>query len=885
MFEFCRQCRLILKVYRGNLGKQTGKMRMPEIARKDLQIVFSEEDLPYEEDILRNPFSVKHWLRYIDHKKCAPKNAINIIYERALKELPGSYKLWYNYLKLRRRQTKGRCVIDPIFEDVNNAFERALVFMHKMPRIWMDYCQFLMDQNLITRTRQSFDRALRALPVTQHHRIWPLYLTFVKKHDIPETAVRVFRRYLKLCPEDTEDYIEYLSNINRLDEAALKLAFIVNHDDFVSKHGKSNHQLWNELCELISKNPDQVRSLNVDAIIRGGLRRYTDQLGHLWNSLADYYVRSGLFERARDIYEEAIQTVKTVRDFTQVFDAYAQFEELSLSKRMEQAASNPNPTEEDDLDLELRLARFEHLMERRPLLLNSVLLRQNPHNVHEWHKRVKLNEGQPHQIIATYTEAVQTVDPKLAVGKLNTLWVSFAKFYEENNQLDDARVVFEKATQVAYVKVEDLAAVWCEWAEMEIRHEKPETALKLMHKATVMPNHKAAYHDETETVQNRLYKSLKLWSLYADLEESFGSFKSCKSVYDRIIDLKIATPQIIINYGLFLEEQNYFEEAFKAYEKGIALFRWPNVYDIWNTYLTKFLRRYGGSKLERARDLFEQCLEKCPAKFAKALYLLYAKLEEEHGLARHAMAVYERATSAVLPEEMFEMFNIYIKKAAEIYGVPKTRQIYEKAIEMLDDNSSREMCMRFAEMETKLGEVDRARAIYAHCGQICDPRVTADFWQAWKDFEVRHGNEDTMREMLRIKRSVQATYNTQVNMMSAQMVNVSGSAGTVADLAPGVKDGMRMLEAKAAEVAQMESRLVMPKGGNILFVRGETQGGDREAARVVNPDEIDIDEEEDDGSGSDESGKEEEAIPHIQKQTVPSEVFGSLKKKDDDDDD
>lgn len=41
-------------------------------------------------------------------------------------------------------------------------------------------------------------------------------------------------------------------------------------------------------------------------------------------------------------------------------------------------------------------------------------------------------------------------------------------------------------------------------------------------------------------------------------------------------------------------------------------------------------------------------------------------------------------------------------------------------------------------------------------------QVTADFWQTWKEFEVRHGNEDTMREMLRIKRSVQATYNTQV---------------------------------------------------------------------------------------------------------------------------
>lgn len=70
------------------------------------------------------------------------------------------------------------------------------------------------------------------------------------------------------------------------------------------------------------------------------------------------------------------------------------------------------------------------------------------------------------------------------------------------------------------------------------------------------------------------------------------------------------------------------------------------------------------------------------------------------------------------------MFNIYIKKAADIYGVPKTREIYEKAIEVLNEENTREMCLRFAEMETKLGEVDRARTIYAHCSQICDPRVS-----------------------------------------------------------------------------------------------------------------------------------------------------------------
>jgi len=104
-------------------------------------------------------------------------------------------------------QLKDRCITDPLYEDVNNAFERALVFMHKMPRIWMDYCTLMTEQCYITRTRQVFDRSLRALPITQHHRIWPLYIDFLKKHDVYETAVRVFRRYLKVIVINIYFYI------------------------------------------------------------------------------------------------------------------------------------------------------------------------------------------------------------------------------------------------------------------------------------------------------------------------------------------------------------------------------------------------------------------------------------------------------------------------------------------------------------------------------------------------------------------------------------------------------------------------------------------------------------------------------------------------------
>lgn len=91
----------------------------------------------------------------------------------------------------------------------------------------------------------------------------------------------------------------------------------------------------------------------------------------------------------------------------------------------------------------------------------------------------------------------------------------------------------------------------------------------------------------------------------------------------------------------------------------------------------------------------------------------------------------------------------------------------------------------------------------------------------------------------------------------------------MADLAPGVKDGMRLLEAKAAEMAGTSSGVAKP--GGIMFVRGETQGNNKD--KVVNPDEIDIDEDDD----ADEGEIEEEDLP-VEEQNVPSEVFGGLKK-------
>ena len=113
-----------------------------------------------------------------------------------------------------------------------------------MPRIWIDYCALQIRRGKITETRRVFDRAMRALPITQHMRIWPLYIEFVSSHNIPETAIRVYRRYLKVYPGGREDFIEYLMKIDKLDEAANQLIILVNEDKPISEKGKTGHQVF-----------------------------------------------------------------------------------------------------------------------------------------------------------------------------------------------------------------------------------------------------------------------------------------------------------------------------------------------------------------------------------------------------------------------------------------------------------------------------------------------------------------------------------------------------------------------------------------------------------------------------------------------------------------
>jgi pre-mRNA-splicing factor SYF1 len=866
-----------------------------------------KEDTPYEEDVVRNGYSFVSWWRYLQAKEESEPARRFWLYERALREIPGSYKLWFHYLRERVDALEGLPISHPHYLQVTSTFERALAFMHKMPKVWIMFLNFLVHRRkLVTLSRTTFDRALASLPITQHELIWPLYIDFVKMpHVPPETTKRVFRRYLKIEPDQAEQYIEFLIQLEQPGEAAILLSRLINDDHFISRQGQTRHDLWMKLCHLASKYPDKV-TLRVEAIIRSALVKFTHEVGKLWVALADYHARLGHFEKAHDVFEEAIQSVVTVRDFGIIWDAYIEFEysliaaqmkkiDLAVGKDSSKSEKKKNEKkahamgalelEAEKDTLNMRLARYDDLVSRQNILISDVILRQNPHNVAEWHRRISLFEDQPKTQVAEFTQALATVDPLKATGKPHTLWIRFARFWEDHGQISGARQVFSKAVQVKFKSVQHLTAVWTAYVEMELRtademegdcSAEQKRARELIQQATaVPPNYKNVERQmraerkqtgDTMTVlapQDKLFKQIKLWSLYADIEESYGTFESTKAIYEKIYELKIATPLTVLNYAAFLEEHNRFEESFRAYERGLDIFPFPHALDIWVTYLTKFLARYGATKIERTRDLFEQAVENVPPKYARILFLMYAEFEEQHGMARHTMHIYDRASRSVLEEEKAGIFNIYIRKAAHLFGITRSREVFERAIEVVPDKDVRDFCMRYAKLETKLGEYDRARAIQAHCAQFCDPRADTAFWQAWRSFEELHGNTETYKDMLRIRHSVIRQYNSIAN--ATQTAQLMARAKQLAEDG----DKMRQAERNKDEMdrhaqdqeEQEKERRDAPK-------RPQEAAGPSSHVAPTNEDEIDL--------GDDDQFDEP---PQLQTKFIPDAVFGGIRTK------
>ena len=920
----------------------------------------------------RNPHNIKTWWKYIQLLRADEKSlegwgvtsdpdiaALLVargkaiagrvpVYECALQHLPGSYKLWFAYLSELSAHASACAEASgdvSTFTTINKVYERALQYMHKYPRMWSDYCAVLIRQGLVTRTRKTFDRALQALPVTQHAKVWKQYSAFVRGSEEeglqlpPFIVANVYHRYCQFDATKREELVHYLLDGGHHDEAARQLAVLVDDSQV-----RSARELWSTLRNLAARHGDKITSVDLEKVLKTGIHRFPEEAGEMWCSIAEMHTRNGNFAGARDAYDEGIETVGMVRSFGVVYDRYTRFEEALTKAKVnlmesilleeeedeEEHASASTKQAEAERDVDLCMERLDALLSRRALSLNAVKLRQDEHDVEAWNERVEIlktymegkkrrDEGmnetevvvdggdadtmmlvgqettEEDPVATCFRRAVSTILPhRVTSGSLVQLWMDYAAHHaSKEREMNVAEKIMKQASEVVFMRKSECAKARCAWAEMRLEHEDFEGALALMKDAVRARSSSSSSSSTSSTssttpklpaemsrkIQQRLLYSPAVWNMYIDLEESIGTLDTTRAAYDRMIVLKVASAQTILNYAELMSEHQYYEESFKIYEKGIEMFvSSKQNYEIWLAYLNNFVQRYGASKLERARELFDQCLSTLGSDTpnSKAVFLQYAGMEEEHGLTRRAMAVYERAVKFVPIEDMYDIFCIYLQKTEEYFGVVATRPVYEKALSVVPDADVRNISLRFAEMERQLGELDRARAIFVHGSQTCDPKRFRLYWDKWKEFELKHGNEVTFKDMLQIKRTIgarfsAATYSVQEEEAKAKKAAEAAVAAEEAakDFAKQQRDGDS--GNNTSDVAALGKRKA-PEDD----IREDAAKRAKEAAAVAaaaiaaeeDDDEIDLDDDEEDGDDGD------QRVGVIQR-PVPSSVFGA----------
>lgn len=568
--------------------------------------------------------------------------------------------------------------------------------------------------------------------------------------------------------------------------------------------------------------------------------------GVYWIALATYFAGKGEHQVVVFLFEKAFTTIVDCGDFADIYRAFSEY----LLRRLGEGGADAAFAEH----------KLEKLTENRVHLLGAVRTRATPNHIPEWLSRIdsltknisfsrrdpysnlqeneeKANqrgetqkrscklERQINQVVALFEEALQTVDVLKATGGLTSaLWSKYAEFHLRLSDLEAARHVFERACSAPHRFTSSLVGLHCQRIETELCHNNNERALELARRAVSRPQHQnrnypresgkegvvpdeapSAYSPQSPLMKHAVHRSLKLWNLFLDLELSFGSLASVRGAFDRSIDSGGATVAQVLALCERLRSEKYYEASYRAYEKAIRFFPRDEGGDrLWLSYLSHYVSRHKGTKLDRARDLFDQAISGgatgggggdatgvVSAEHCFSFHYLYAKFEEEFGSVEASLRIFDAAVTKVPACHRLQALKILVAQTALYKGLAATRDIFERGLKLLQEDlehadlesvSVSGIChfgLRFAEAEIALLEYERARAIFEYVAQYADPAPRAEeaatpadgadggvdgevaavaLWKAWKRFEGKHGNEATMRDMVRKRGAVKRTF-------------------------------------------------------------------------------------------------------------------------------
>ncbi|XP_063427731.1 crooked neck-like protein 1 [Mytilus trossulus] len=396
-------------------------------------------------------------------------------------------------------------------------------------------------------------------------------------------------------------------------------------------------------------------------------------------------------------------------------------------------------------------------------------------------------------------------------------WIKYAKFEEKNSYISSARRVYERAIEFFGEDNIDerLVVAFAKFEEGQKEHERARLIYKY-----------ALDHLPKDSCQE-IYKH------YTVHEKKFGSRAAIEDVivskrrfkYEEEVKTNPYNYDAWFDYLRLLEADGNTEQIRETYERAIANVPPSKEKRHWRRYIYLWINYAVYEELEnddpdKVREVFKACLDVIPHKtftFAK-IWLLFAQFEIRQKSLQGARRVMGTAVGKC-PKN--KLYRGYIELELQLREFERCRILYEKFLEFGPENCT--SWIKYAELETILGDIDRAEAIYElaiNQQQLDMPEV---LWKSYIDFQIEQEEFDKVRNLYR--RLLQRTKHVKVWISFGQFEKTTGEDNCIDKARTVYKEANNAMKS----AGEKEERLMLLES----WQEFEADNGDEETRKHV----------------------------------------------------
>ncbi|KAK4162094.1 hypothetical protein QBC43DRAFT_322327 [Cladorrhinum sp. PSN259] len=236
------------------------------------------------------------------------------------------------------------------------------------------------------------------------------------------------------------------------------------------------------------------------------------------------------------------------------------------------------------------------------------------------------------------------------------------------------------------------------------------------------------------------------WLQYAQWELEQKELARARSVFERALDVHPNNTQLWIRYIEAEIKGRNINHARNLLDRAVT--RLPRVPSLWYKYL--YVMEMLGD-IPGTRQVFDRWMQWHPDENAWAAYI---RLEKRYGEYDRAREIF-RTFTAVHPEP-----RTWLKwaKFEEEYGTSDTvREVFQTAIQTIaellgDDAVDERIFIAFARYEARLGEYERARAIYKFGLDNLPRSKSMNLHSQYTTFEKQFGDREGVEDVIITKR-------------------------------------------------------------------------------------------------------------------------------------